>query len=125
MIGRVLEQHDHVVHLVHALVGPRIGFDKGAEQLGVLLIGAQMRVAHDAGGVGMAAHEVHAERRLMHGLVLAEELEELVRVVAKLGCERDAQEVECLLGRLCHQSPPWAGAVYVTVCPGSRSVYVT
>ena len=95
------------------------------EQLGVLLIGAQVRITHDRGGVGVTAHEVHAERRVVHGLVLAQQTEELVRVVAELGCERDAQEVECLLGRLCHQSPPWAGAVCVTVCPGSERVHVT
>jgi hypothetical protein len=65
-----------------------------------------MRIAHDRGRVGVTAHEVYAERRLMHGLVLAEELEELVRVLPELGCERNAQEVERLLGRLCHRCPP-------------------
>src|SRR5260370_41174419 len=79
----------------------------------------------DGGGGGVTAHEVEAERCEVHRLVLAQQTEARVRVVAKLGCERDAQEVECLLGRLCHQSPPWAGAVCVTVCPGSRRVYVT
>ena len=78
-----------------------------------------------AAASGVTGHEVDAERREVHRLVLAQQTEELVRVVAKLGCERDAQEVECLLGRLCHQSPPWAGAVCVTVCPVSDRVYVT
>ena len=107
MVGRVHEEHDDVVHLVHGVVfGRRVRLGEGAEEIGVLLIGAQARVAHDRRRVGVPAHEVDAERRLMHGLVLAEELEELVRVLAELGRERDAQEVECLFGRLCHRSPP-------------------
>ena len=126
MIRRILEQHDHIVHLVHGVfVECRSGFSERLVELRVLLVGAQVRVAHDGGGVGVTAHEVDPERRLVHGLVLAEQRKELVRVVAKLGCQRDAQEVECLLGRLCHRCPPWAGAVCVTVCPGSRGVHVT
>jgi hypothetical protein len=107
VIRRVREQHDDVVHPVDVVLGPRIGFRECLKELRVLLVGAQVRVAHDR-GVGVAGHEVHAERRVVYRVVLAQEPEELVRVVAKLGCERDAQEVECLLGRRCHRSPPWA-----------------
>ena len=33
VIRRVLEQHDHVVHLVHVVLGSRIGFGERLEEL--------------------------------------------------------------------------------------------
>jgi hypothetical protein len=93
----------------------RIGLGE-AEQVGVLLIVLR------CGSVRSPRPAWRLTRYTPNGsgapARVAQQTEELVRVVAKLGCECDAQEVECLLGRLCHQCPHRAGAVCVTVCPG-------
>jgi hypothetical protein len=108
VVGRIEEQDDGLTELVveRSRAVLRVGLDERLVEIGVALVVAERRVADDGRGVGVPAEHVDTHRRVVHGLVLAQQMEELVRVLAELGCERDAEEVECLLGRLCHRIPP-------------------